>query len=370
MAKSDSPIELTKRDPRLDIARCMQFARKECGKGLFAQVSDMLSLALGPGKLTPTDYYYYRLYDDSQFSDDAKRVFIGKRVQRKIHLKCSTRTWWALVHDKLVCYAMLAGLGAPTAKTVALYHARRNFADVPVLRDAGALADRLRGDMPYPFFSKPVTGMWSAGAALVESFDATGDCLVFPNGATLAVDDFVGIAGRFADDGYLFQEPLKPHPAVAAVCGERVSTARIMVALGKDGAEILHAIWKIPVGDNVADNFWREGNMLGLVEAESGRVTRVVQGVGPDRREIETHPDTRARIIGIDLPDWDALTSLCLKHAATLSGIRLQAWDIAMCPEGPVVMEVNIGGDVNLPQLAAGAGLLDDRFREFLAGIG
>ena len=142
-----------------------------------------------------------------------------------------------------------------------------------------------------------------------------------------------------------------------------------MVALGKDGAEILHAIWKIPVGDNVADNFWREGNMLGLVDAESGRVTRVVQGVGPDHRQVETHPDTGARIIGADLPDWDALTSLCLKHAASLSGLRLQAWDIAMCPEGPVAMEVNIGGDFNLPQLAAGAGLLDERFRKFLDGI-
>ena len=62
----------------------------------------------------------------------------------------------------------------PTPKTVALYHARRNFGDVPVLRDAGALAGKLRGGMPYPFFSKPVTGMWSTGSVLVDSFDAAG----------------------------------------------------------------------------------------------------------------------------------------------------------------------------------------------------
>ena len=369
MAKPGSPIEVAKQDPRIDIARCMQIARTECGKGLFAQVSDMLSLALGPGKLKPRDYYYYGLYDDARFSDEAKRAFIGLRAQRKIHLKCSARDWWALAHDKLVCYAVLRGLGVPTPKTVALYHAQRNFADVPVLRDAGTLADRLRGDMPYPFFSKPVTGKWSVGSVLVESFDAAGDTLVFSNGATLGVDDFVAAVGRFAKDGYLFQEPLKPHPALAMICGERVSTARILVALGKDGADILHAIWKIPVGDNAADNFWREGNMLGLVDIESGRVTRVVQGIGPDQREVEVHPDSGAQIIGENLPDWGALTSLCLKHAASLSGLRLQAWDIAMCPEGPVAMEVNIGGDVNLPQLASGAGLLDDRFREFLDGI-
>ena len=71
-----------------------------------------------------------------------------------------------------------------------------------------------------------------------------------------------------------------------------------------------------------------------------------------------------------DLPDWDALTALCLKPAASLIGLRLRAWDIAMCPEGPVAVEVNIGGDVNLPQLAAGAGLLDERFQTFVDRIG
>lgn len=369
MPKTESPIDFTKKDPDLDIVKCMAVARKECGKGLFAQVSEIAALAMGPGKLKPRDYYYYGLYDESRFTPQARRAFVGKRIQDKIHLQCSARDWWAIAHDKLVCYALLAGLGAPIPKTIALYHARRGFANVPVLRSADALAAQLRGGMAYPFFSKPVTGMWSTGSVLAESFDAASDRLVLPHGETAPVEAFVDAIAGYELDGYLFQEPLRPHPTIRGICGDRLSTARVVVMLGRDETEILHAIWKIPVGRNVADNFWRAGNMLGLVDVESGRVTRVVRGVGPDHREVEAHPDTGAPVKGAVLPDWEALKSLCLEIGATLTGLRLQAWDIAMCQDGPVAMEVNIGGEFNLPQLATGSGLLSARFRRFLDGI-
>jgi len=369
MTDPSSLIELTKTDPVLDVARCMTVARTDHGKSLFAQIGEIVSLGLGPGKLKPRDYYYYGLYDDSRFSDEDKRAFVGARVQRKIHLKSSDRDWWAIAHDKLLCYALLAGLKAPTPRSVALYHSRRSFAAVPVLRDGEALAGHLREGMPYPFFGKPITGMWSAGSVLVERYDRSADSLVFSNGAAASVDDFVAMAQTFEQDGYLFQEPLVPHPAVAEVCGNRLSTVRLVVALGREQAEIFHAVWKIPTGDHAADNFWRSGNMLGQVDVDSGTVIRAVQGVGVDHREAATHPDTGGAIAGTTLPNWDAAKSLCLSHAEALSGIKLQAWDIALCPAGPVVMEINIGGDLNLPQLAAGAGILDGRFREFLAAL-
>jgi hypothetical protein len=47
-------------------------------------------------------------------------------------------------------------------------------------------------------------------------------------------------------------------------------------------------------------------------------------------------------------------------------GLRMQAWDVAPTERGPVLVEVNIGGDFNLPQLAHATGLMDERFRAFL----
>lgn len=53
-----------------------------------------------------------------------------------------------------------------------------------------------------------------------------------------------------------------------------------------------------------------------------------------------------------------------------LSGIRTQSWDIALAAEGPVILEVNYGGDLNLAQLAHGTGVLDERYVKHLARCG
>ena len=50
--------------------------------------------------------------------------------------------------------------------------------------------------------------------------------------------------------------------------------------------------------------------------------------------------------------------------------LRYQSWDIAICPDGPMVVEVNAGSAFNLSQLAAGRGILTDRFRAFLERCG
>jgi hypothetical protein len=44
----------------------------------------------------------------------------------------------------------------------------------------------------------------------------------------------------------------------------------------------------------------------------------------------------------------------------------MQAWDVALTDRGPVLMEVNLGGDFSLPRSVGGAGLLDAEFVGFV----
>jgi len=39
---------------------------------------------------------------------------------------------------------------------------------------------------------------------------------------------------------------------------------------------------------------------------------------------------------------------------------------VAICDRGPVLLEVNIGGDFNLPQIASGERFMNQRFRRVL----
>ena len=95
-----------------------------------------------------------------------------------------------------------------------------------------------------------------------------------------------------------------------------------------------------------------------------------MKSLGEVQEEIEAHPDTGAAMKDIVLPDWDRLRELGATTAAIFPELRIIALDIALCPQGPVVIEVNIGGALNLPQLATGRGILEPRFVEFLEEVG
>ena len=144
----------------------------------------------------------------------------------------------------------------------------------------------------------------------------------------------------------------------------------MILIIEDDQPEIIETIWKIPTGANVADNFWRAGNMLAAVDGDTGQVRRVIRGFGPDLEELDHHPDSGKPLKGLVLPNWDDLRTQCLEFAMVFDKLRYQSWDIAICPDGPMVVEVNAGSAFNLSQLAAGRGILTDRFRAFLERCG
>jgi len=352
-------------DPNLPIDRGLRLAALRHGKSFLAQLREIWRLQRGPGKLRPAEYYYYRLYDDTKLSLVDKQQFIGQGLWQGIYRTCNPIEWWGFAHDKLTFYAFLQGFGLPHPITRAVVHPFRRALGLP-LRTPADLAGYLRRASSYPFFGKPVTGIRSVGVMAARAWDAAQDAIVLDDGTAVAVDEFVQELEPYWQDGYLFQERLAPHSEVGRLCGGRLSTVRLIITVEPAGASLHCALWKIPVGANPADNFWRPGNLLAALDPNDGRVTRIIQGVGWDQVEVERHPDTSERLLDTILPDWPALTALGSEAARTVPRLRLQAWDIALTDRGPTLVEVNIGGDFNLPQLAHGRGMMDERFRAFV----
>jgi hypothetical protein len=208
--------------------------------------------------------------------------------------------------------------------------------------------------------------MYSLGVSLARAYDSASDSIMLHGDRRIPVDEFVAATAQYFAGGYLLQTPLLPHPQMAPFTDGQASTVRLMVFLDRDGPELFRALWKIPGRGSIADNFWRDGNMLAALDIESGRVHRAVRGVGPAQEELPAHPDTGNRFDGFVLPHWQVVTELCRTAATALPGLPLQAWDIAICPDGPVLVEANIGGDLNLPQIASGDGIMDQRLAAFL----
>ena len=367
MSVMEASLDAEKQNPPFDIASCLSGVGRRAGKNPGSQAMDIAKLAFGFGRLTAREYYAFRLYEDEAYSFEDKQRFIGKRTQDRILTQAVPVDWWSVAHDKLVFYGLAAGLGFRVPRLQALYHPYRRFGQTPVLRDRDALKRFLRSEASYPFFGKPVKGMFSVAVASATRYEPDSDQILLSDQGWVGVESLAAQLGPYLKEGYLFQERLQPHEQLREICGDHLSTVRMMLLVEEDGPSLLHSLWKITAGDNIADNFWRPGNLLASLDADSGRVRRVIQGTGLDQVECETHPDSGRPLLGTTLPDWPKLKSLCLAGAASLPGLTMQAWDIALCPEGPLMVEVNIGGDFNLPQLATGRGLLDGAFADFLA---
>lgn len=339
------------------------------GKGVLGQLAEIARLNRTRNRIGAAEYYRYQLYDDGRFTPEAKRCFLGDRVHVPLIRAVNDLRWWAVCDDKVVTTTMLGAFGAPTPRSYALFHPFRILPGAPTLKTADELAAYLRDGMTYPFVQKPVSGVGSKNLRIVTRYDPAEDELHFQDGTQRTVADYADwvsrAEGQTKGDGQLFQELLTPHPEVLRLTGPGISGLRVLVVIDEGGPRIIRATWKIIVGGAVADNFWR-GNLLAAIDIETGAVTRVIKGKGPELTEVTEHPDTGETLVGAVVPHFEALRELVVRYAAIAPKVRFQGWDVAICEQGPVVLELNTGSAFDIVQLPHGTGLLDADFDAFI----
>ena len=99
-------------------------------------------------------------------------------------------------------------------------------------------------------------------------------------------------------------------------------------------------------GSNSADNFrfGRKGNLIAELSLEHGTILQAVTGheSGLALKAMESHPTSGHRLIGFQIPHWQELCRMVVEAARKLMPIRTIGWDIAVTPDGPVVIDANI----------------------------
>ena len=345
--------------PKIDFPSHLREAVAD-GRGMLSVLREVVALRRGAGKLTPNEYFYYRLWERGLSPDD-KRRFVGKQAQQPMHVACNHTGWYATAADKLLFQSLMRGLDLPVPELLAVTHPERRAADAPTIAGTLEIARLLREPRNYPLFAKPIDGKYSLAVINAEGLDAEADDMLLRGQGRRPVTEVANeIAGHAA--GYLIQRRLTPHPDLAHLFGPALWTVRVIMLITPDGPVLHRAVAKIATGTNPADNFWRQGNLLGAIDLATGDVCRVVGGTGAAMALNPVQPDTGLPILGTRIPDWPRLEGLVRVVALMLPGIRTQSWDVALTDRGPVLLEVNFGGDLNLAQLAHGAGVLDDTY--------
>lgn len=337
----------------------------ESGKSVGGLLRDVAVLGWGNGRLQPSEYFLYKLYDDQQFPPDIKKTFLGTNRLAQL-LYALDMPWPEIANDKPTITALLRGHDLPIPETQAMRHRDREFPGAVALRSKDDVMRFLRSEARYPLFTKPTNSVCSLGVANLERYDGQSDSVMTKHQKQVPVAEFAEQVEKFAEGGYLFQTRLIPHPRIVEVVGDQISSVRMFVLVDDQGPLLLRASWKIPSGTTVADNFWRAGNMLAGIDVDTGRVIRVLRRTETGTERVERHPKTGTSFHGLVFPEWEWMRDVVMRGAQAVPSCHFQGWDVALTDRGPVLVELEgDGGDPIMEQLCFDSGLLQGRYLEF-----
>lgn len=343
-------------------------ASRATGRPLAELVAEAARLRFAGRRLRVSEYFDFRLYE-RDLTMAEKRAFGGDIAQSALEDLLIDDYSRILSLDKLSFYSMMRGYGIAVPDTRAVYSTNRTTVLGEALSSPGELAAFLRATR-LPVYLKPVFGAYGRGNASIDAIEE--DEARLGDGSRVRVDAFCASLADRSGFGWLVQESLRSHPAIRERCGPKISGVRLHTFLTPSGPRIVRAIWKVNIGERDSDNFehGRSGNLLARVDEDSGRVLRVVSGVGDAQVVDPPHPVTGAPLVGFVLPDWPRVRELVCRGATAFPGFICPGWDVALSDGGPCILEVNAFGDIDLSQHAYRRGFLDSELVELLAQRG
>jgi hypothetical protein len=295
-----------------------------------------------------------------------------RRQIRPLQVRLNPCEAWPLTENKAVFYRVCEAAGLPIPVMYAVISRGgggwTNDGDSPCGDEEWA--DALLRLLPGEFVSKPVEGHFGVDVRLLRRVGAT----VHEEG-TETTGDLRDLRSKLLTearfDALLLQQRIHNHQAVAQLSGTKtLQTVRVLTLLsGGESVELLTAYSKIVGGDAPIDNIrdGSTGNGTAGLDLESGRLSaaKLPRKDGLGLVEVAEHPRTGLTIAGFQIPFWKETIQLVQQAAPAFAPSRALAWDVAVTPEGPVLIEANaLWGPMN-ERLAMGP--LLRRLREALA---
>jgi hypothetical protein len=322
-----------------------------------------LIAALQARYMPPEAYRLGLLQPGSNAKTDRRYLSISKSTA--LQLRLNPPSWRVLLDDKAIFYRYCAAAGVRVPRLYGIFFRRgagwSHAGSSP--EGMAAWTSFFERECPDGFVVKPSLGCYGRGVRVLHR---TGDAFRENGSRTL---DAVTLVSELTRDttyhSYVIQELMRNHSAITSMSGaEGLQTARIFTVAGDErGPRAIYAFFKIIVGRNAIDNYagGTTGNLVARVRLADGTLcpamtSRGGRGFTP----VPLHPVTGAAMEGFCLPFWKEALELVLSAAPFFLPLRSIGWDVAMTPEGPMVIEANFNSD---PPTAAGA------MEEFLAAL-
>lgn len=284
-----------------------------------------------PVRALVNDYFFFRLHHRG--ADPAPYVFESEFMRYRAPLLAVQGEENALLNDKRALNRFLLSHGVPSTRQ---FGTTLGHGDSPAVVDGNGGTQDMHNLLlrQGSLFIKPVDGMQGQSCAL---WLADGGDRVVQNGRNMPWSE----AAATIRDGMLVEEVVRQHPDLAALHPHSLNTLRITTVRGEDGEIVLMpGFLRIGVHGKRVNNLAAGG--LGCCISDNGTLfptARIEEP--PTLPEFTEHPDTHVRFEGVRVPYWDECRNLLKRAHALFPRTHDVGWDVAVTPDGPLIIEAN-----------------------------
>ena len=326
------------------------YLKRKGKKALIVQAREMLALYRAY-KYLPYHYLKHSMYLRSFSADPLD--YLPPEIVHRYRDDVNPRESRNLVRDKKRFFQLMKAKDFPIIPNLF------SISGDGIIKSAGEqevgfddMLLALRKSTHKEFFVKPSLGEQGRGTiiATMESTGLTVGGKHIQDGASF----FASIASDEVYDEYLLQPRFVQHEVLNRINPASLNVVRIDTLVQEN-----------TVRQSVAKINFSDGKMIvcgyscGGPSVQIDLKTGTLAAVGKVHAkygggEVRHHPMTKVRFEGIVVPFWPALIDLVSAAALTLEPLKYLGWDVAIGPDGPVIVEANPELDIYFMQEACG----------------
>jgi hypothetical protein len=176
-------------------------------------------------------------------------------------------------------------------------------------------------------------------------------------------------SGEVPDPGpqgqFIVQEIIGQHPEMDRINPFCLNSIRIITLLTyDDGVQVLAAMLRTNAGKVPLDNFSLGGIVVGI-DLKDGRLKKFGFMKDTGISSVTRHPLTGLVFEGFTIPYWNEIKQTVIRAQRFFNVLKGIGWDVAVGPQGPVMIEGNVEWGTTGIQAASGGLLTPDNRAAF-----
>jgi len=306
----------------------------------------------------PFVYFFYNLWLKSFNPTNDVTDFIpvlSHEKYRDMHITCKAKY---MISSKISMSKFLHSMNIPHPRTFLHSELGRIYAEDNSIIEEEQFKSVLSTIKTNKIFVKPDIGY---GGQDVMAF-RKGEDNQFIDEKQGLIFDFDFIKKMSERMNFLCQEGLKQVDELNILNPDSINSLRIMTKFKDNQVKTFVTLIRMGRAGSHVDNT-TSGGLSCEIDTETWILKR--EAVFPFSNPLKTticHPDTKVPFEGLKLPFREETLYLVEKNALLFPGCETIGWDIALTPEGPVIIEINWNPCPQLAQVTLRRGLAKEFF--------